>query len=60
MEGEVVGNNEMEGEDEVDGEDVGLCGRQPQQPHCTSPQSTATDIATSQTAFGTEPVNELK
>ena len=33
VEGEVGGNNEMEGEDDVDGEDVGLGGRQPQQPH---------------------------
>jgi hypothetical protein len=59
-EGEVDGNNEIEGEDDVDGEDVGLGVGQPQQPHWTSPQSTVTDVATSQTAFGTEPVNELR
>jgi len=33
VEGEVVGNNEMEGEDDVDGEDIGLGVGQPQQPH---------------------------
>ena len=60
VEGEIVGNNEMEGEDDVDGEDEGLGVGQSQQPHWTSPQSTVTDVATSQTAFGTEPVNELE
>ena len=59
VEGEVVGNNDMDGEDNVDGEDVGLGVGQPQQLHSTSPQSTITSVATSQTELGTEPVMEV-